>query len=158
MKHPIAGAALVFLGATLMTATTASAAGPTEFHCGRTLETPGGLPQLVVDPDLHVLDQTQGGGIFDPGPAPAGVTVKAIFCARSDIVPAPYDYRVVEAGYPLTIYARDAQGKTRIAVLELADGQLRLRSVGEAGFTPDMTQRIQAFLDASIPKFGKTAP
>jgi hypothetical protein len=34
---------------------------------------------------------------------------------------------------------------------------LRLRSVGELGFTPDMVQRIQAFLDASLPQFGKTA-
>ncbi|HVW74817.1 MAG TPA: hypothetical protein VHC39_14370, partial [Rhizomicrobium sp.] len=85
------------------------------------------MPQLVVDPGLHVLDQTRGGK-FDPGPAPAGVTVKSIFCARSDIVPAQYDYRVVEAGYPLTIYARDANGKTRIAVLELDGGRLRLRS------------------------------
>lgn len=158
MKHGIAGAVLAFLGAAIMIATPASAADLTEFHCGRTLETSGGLPQLVVDPGLHVLEQTQDGGKFDPGPTPAGVTIKSIFCARSDIVPAQYDYRVVEAGYPLTIYARDASGKTRIAVLELADGQLRLRSVGEAGFTPDMTRRIQAFLDASIPQFGKPSP
>jgi len=35
--------------------------------------------------------------------------------------------------------------------------QLRLRSVGEAGFTPEMTGRIQKFLDASLPEFGKIA-
>jgi hypothetical protein len=34
-------------------------------------------------------------------------------------------------------------------------GQLRLRSVGQADFTPDMVQRIQTFLDASVPQFGK---
>jgi hypothetical protein len=34
---------------------------------------------------------------------------------------------------------------------------LRLRSVGEAGFTPDMVRRIQAFLDTAMPQFGKTA-
>ncbi|HWY65702.1 MAG TPA: hypothetical protein VNX61_10865, partial [Rhizomicrobium sp.] len=123
----------------------------------RTLEQAGGLPQLVVDDQLHVLDQTSGNAKFDPGPAPAGAMIKSIFCARSDIVPASSDYKVVEAGYPLTIFARDAGGKTRIAVLELDGGQLRLRSVGELGFTPDMVSRIQAFLDASLPQFGKTA-
>jgi hypothetical protein len=158
MKHGIAGAAFAFLSAVMMIATEARADDVKEFHCGRTLEAPGGLPQLVVDPSLHVLDQTRGGGKFDPGPAPAGVTIKSIFCARSDIVPAQYDYRVVEAGYPLTIFARDTSGKTRIAVLELDGGQLRLRSAGEAGFTPDMVSRIQTFLDASIPLFGKAAP
>ena len=126
-------------------------------RCGRTLEVEGSQPQLVVDDQLHVLDQTSGGSKVDPGPVPAGATLKSIFCARSDIVPAPSDYKVVEAGYPLTIFARDAGGKTRIAVLELDGGQLRLRSVGELGFTPDMVRRIQAFLDASLPQFGKTA-
>jgi hypothetical protein len=85
------------------------------------------------------------------------MTIKSIFCARSDIVPAPSDYKVVQAGYPLTIFARDAGGKTRIAMLELDGGQLRLRSVGEVGFTPDMVRRIQAFLDGAMPQFGKAA-
>jgi hypothetical protein len=135
----------------------ASADDLKEIHCGRSLEAPGGLPQLVVDPQLHVLDQTSANATFDPGPAPPGTAIKSIFCARSDIVPAPSDYKVVQAGYPLTIFARDAGGKTRVAVLELDGGQLRLRSVGEAGFTPDMVRRIQAFLDAAMPQFGKAA-
>jgi len=110
-----------------------------------------------VDDSLHVLDQTGATAKFDAGAAAPGVTIKSIFCARSDIVPAPSDYKVVQAGYPLTIFARDPGGKTRIAVLELDGGQLRLRSVGELGFTPDMVHRIQDFLDASLPQFGKTA-
>lgn len=154
MKHGILGA---ILGLLVLAAAPASADALKEFRCGRTLETPGGSPQLVVDDQLHVLDQTSADAKFDPGPAPAGVTVKSIFCARSDIVPAPSDYRVVQAGYPLTIFARDPSGRTRIAVLELDGGQLRLRSVGELGFTPEMVSRIQAFLDASLPQFGKTA-
>jgi hypothetical protein len=72
-------------------------------------------------------------------------------------VPAPSDYKVIEAGYPLMIFARDTGGMTRIAVLELSGWQLRLCSVGELGFTPDMVHRIQAFLDASLPQLGKTA-
>ena len=70
-------------------------------------------------------------------------------------MPASSDYKVVQAGFPLIIFARDSSGRTRIAVLELDGGQLR--SAGEAGFPPDMVHRIQAFLDASLPQFGKTA-
>ena len=104
------------------------------------------------------LDQTRNAAKFDPGTPPAGYAVKSIFCARSDIVPAPSDYKVVQAGYPLMIFARDKEAnRTRIAVLEMDKGQLRLRSVGEAGFTPEMTGRIQKFLDASLPEFGKIA-
>ncbi|HEX4027078.1 MAG TPA: hypothetical protein VHX18_05615 [Rhizomicrobium sp.] len=154
MKHAMPGAMLALL---VLAGASASADELKEFRCGRTLETQGGLPQLVVDDQLHVLDRTSANAKFDPGPVPPGASIKSIFCARSDIVPAPSDYKVVEAGYPLTIFARDASGKTRIAVLELDGGQLRLRSVGEIGFTPDMVHRIQAFPDASLPQFGKTA-
>jgi len=136
----------------------ASAQGLTEIGCGRNLEKAGAAPQMVMDPSLHVMDQTRAGTKFDPGQAPPGFTVKSIFCARSDIVPAPSDYRVVQAGYPLMLFARDKDTKrTRIAVLEMNNGQLRLRSVGDEGFTPEMTGRIQQFLDASLPQFGKVA-
>ena len=154
MKHTIPGAILAFL---IVAAAPALADPLKEFGCGRTLETRGRQPQLVVDDSLHVLDQTSANAKFDAGTVPPGATIKSIVCARSDVVPAPSDYQVVEAGYPLTIFARDPGGRTRIAVLELDGGQLRLRSVGELGFTPDMVQRIQAFLDASLPQFGKTA-
>jgi hypothetical protein len=143
-----------------------SAAGPAaaqdlkEIACGRNLEKAGAPPQMVLDPALHVLDQAKAIGKFDPGTPPPGYAIKSIFCARSDIVPAPSDYKVVQAGYPLMIFARDNSkpgGPTRIAILEMDNGQLRLRSVGQAGFTPEMTSRIQRFLDASLPEFGKTA-
>src|ERR1700761_9608353 len=135
MKYavPAATVALLMLGSA-----PALADDLKEFGCGRTLEMPGGQPQLMADDQLHVLDQTSAGAKFDPGPAPPGATIKSIFCARSDIVPAPSDYKVVQAGYPLTIFARDTGGRTRIAVLELDGGQLRLRSAGEGGFSADM--------------------
>jgi hypothetical protein len=154
MKHGIAGAVLTLF---VLAPMQVLADELKEFRCGRTLEAEGGLPQLVVDEQLHVLDQTSAGSKFDPSPTPPGTTLKSIFCARSDIVPAPSDYKVVQAGIPLIIFARDSSGRTRIAVLELDGGQLRLRSVGETGFTPDMVHRIQEFLDASLPQFGKTA-
>ena len=124
-----------------------------EFSCGRSLEKDGAAAQLVIDNNLHVLDQ--GAAKFDPGAAPAGSRIKSIFCARSDVVPAPSDYKVVAAGYPLMLFARDGAGRTRIAVVEMSGGQLRVRSVGQAGFTPEIVSRIQTFLDASLPEFGK---
>ena len=130
-----------------------------EIGCGRSLEKDGAPTQLVMDQSLHVLGQTRAGK-FDPGAPPPGYIVKSIFCARSDVVPAPSDYKVVQAGYPLMIFARDKEergGRTRIAVLEMSGGQLRVRSAGQAGFTPDMVSRIQAFLDTSLPEFGKVS-
>lgn len=144
----------------LVVAGPAAAQDLKEIACGRNLEKTGAPPQMVLDPALHVLDQTKATGKFDPGAPPPGYAIKSIFCARSDIVPAPSDYKVVQAGYPLMIFARDNSkpgGPTRIAILEMDNGQLRLRSVGQAGFTPEMTSRIQRFLDASLPEFGKTA-
>ena len=54
------------------------------------------------------------------------------------------------------IFAREAN-RTRIAMLEMSGGRLRVRSVGQAGFTSDMVSRIQTFLDASLPEFGKVS-
>jgi hypothetical protein len=151
MKIAIAGALLTLS----LLAMPALAQDLKEFRCGRLLEAPDGIATMAVDDQLHVLDQTNTSPTFDPGPAPAGMTIKSIFCARSDVVPAQSDYKVVQAGFPFTIYARDPDGKTRIAVLELNEGQLRLRSVGEKGFTSEMVHRIQAFLDQSLPQLGK---
>jgi len=159
MKH---GNSRVWLACVLliMGRSSLAAAELQEFRCGKTLAKDGVQPQLVVDDKLHVLQQTRLGDQFDPGPPPAGYRITSIFCARSEIVPAPDDYKVVEAGYPLTLFARDPKdrGQTRIAVLELDGGQLRMRSVGQLGFTPEMTQRIQTFLDSSLPRFGKVGP
>jgi hypothetical protein len=147
----------VTLGGMLLAVAPAAADDLKEMGCGRTLEKEGALPQMVMDSALHVLDQTRTNAKFDPGTAPTGTRIGGIFCARSDVVPGPYDYKVVAAGYPLTLFARDANGKTRIAVLETEAGSLRLRSVGEAGFTPDMSARIQAVLDSAIPQFKAAA-
>jgi hypothetical protein len=148
----------IFALCLLLAAAPASAQELTEIACGRNLEKPGVPPQMVLDPALHVLDQTRNDAKFDPGAPPPGYAIKSIFCARSDIVPAPSDYKVVQAGYPLMIFARDKEAnRTRIAVLEMDKGQLRLRSVGQAGFTPEMIGRIQTFLDASLPEFGKVS-
>jgi hypothetical protein len=155
MRHGLYG---MILAGSVVAAAPAMADTPAELGCGRAI-VKDGTEQLVMDTKLHVLEQTSSGAAFDAGPAPPGASIKSIFCARSDIVPAPSDYKVVQAGYPLMLFTRDkvGLGRTRIAVLEMSDGQLRVRSVGEIGFTPEMIQRIQAFQDASLPQFGKVA-
>ena len=158
MKHYIPG---LILASLLLLASPAPAQELKEIACGKSMAKDGAAPQLVMDDTLHVMEQTRTSARFDPGTPPPGYTIKSIFCARSDIVPAPSDYKVVAAGYPLMIFARDKEdraGRTRIAVLEMSGGQLRVRSVGQDSFTPDMVRRIQVFLDASLPETGKTAP
>lgn len=123
-----------------------------ETRCGKVLTHPGAATsRFAIDKDLHVLAQT-GAGDFNPGPAPDGDTVKSIFCYRSDIVPSANDVKVVSAGYPLMIYSQDDQ-RLRIAVLETRDGRLQYRGVGTTKFDGPLRARIQAVLDASVPKF-----
>jgi hypothetical protein len=123
-----------------------------ETRCGKVLARQGSSnAHFALDKDLHVLAQTSGGD-FNPGPAPDGATVRSIFCYRSDIVPAVGDYKVVSAGYPLMIYSQDEQ-RLRIAVLEMANGRLQYRGVGTTKFDGALRARIQAVLDASVPKF-----
>ena len=151
MKH-LSG---MILAAVILAAAPAAAEELKEIGCGRTLEKDGALPQMVMDNGLHVLNQS--GAKFNAGTPPPGYHIASIFCARSDVVPAPNDYKVVAAGYPLMLFAREGSGRTRIAVLETESGSLRLRSVGQAGFTPDMVARIRLVLDTSIPQFKATA-
>jgi hypothetical protein len=157
MKHHIPGLVLVSL---FLAAGPVAAQELKEFACGKSMAKYGGAAQLVMDDTLHVMEQTRAAARFDPGAPPPGYTIKSIFCARTDIVPAPSDYKVVAAGYPFMIFARDKEdrsGRTRIAILEMNGGQLRVRSVGQSGLTPEMVQRIQTFLDASLPEIAKTA-
>lgn len=130
----------------------ASAQELSEIRCGKVFTRAGATtPGFAVDKDLHVMAQTAGGN-FDAGPAPGGATLKSIFCFRSGIVPSPGDYKVVNAGYPLMIYARDNE-RLRIAVLETADGRLQYRGIGGTKFDPALRAKIQQVLDDSVPKF-----
>jgi hypothetical protein len=130
----------------------ASAQELSEIRCGKVFTRAGATtPGFAVDKDLRVMAQTASGD-FNAGPAPDGATLKSIFCFRSDIVPAPGDYKVVSAGYPLMIYSRDNE-RLRIAVLETADGRLQYRGIGGTKFDPALRARIQQVLDESVPKF-----
>jgi hypothetical protein len=148
MRMYIPGALLVLVAF----ATPTTAQELSEIRCGKVFQRAGATtPGFAVDKELRVMEQTAGGD-FSAGSAPSGATLKSIFCFRSDIVPAPGDYKVVNAGYPLMIYARDNE-RLRIAVLETADGRLQYRGVGGTKFDPALRARIQQVLDDSVPKF-----
>ena len=98
---------IIFLS--MLLAAPATADELKEMGCGRSLEKAGALPRLMMDNSLHVLDQTRTGAKFDPGAAPPGYRIASIFCARSEVVPAPNDYKVVAAGYPLMLFAREPE-------------------------------------------------
>ena len=139
------------LGALLIPAfmTPALAQEVTEIRCGTVLQRDGAVnSRFAVDENLHVMQQTSAGAFNLSG----GSQVKSVFCFRSSIVPTPGDYKVVNAGYPLMIYARDAE-RLRIAVLETEGGRLQYRGIGGTKFEPALRQQIQSVLDDSVPKF-----
>ena len=79
-------------------------------------------------PGLLVIERTGGEGPFSAPDLPAGTS--AIMCPRSSIVPAPNDWKVLEAGYPLFITENRAPPESRrVGVLEVSQGQVRFRFV-----------------------------
>ena len=123
---------------------------PTEEKCGWFVEQPDGKTSLVDDPDLHVLAQTRD--VFAPSSTLAGR--KGIYCIRSDIVPAKNDYKLLTAGYPFNIYAVVAEQKYALG-LEASDGRLHARLLMGETLPPETQARIQAYLNATQPLFGK---
>ena len=96
-------------------------------------------------PGLHVIERTGREGPFSVPELPPGTG--AIMCPRSSIVPAPNDWKVLQAGYPLFITETRAPPESRRAgVLEMSQGQVRFRFVrGELADGEEA--RIQARLN-----------
>jgi hypothetical protein len=79
-------------------------------------------------PGLHVIERTGREGPFSASELPPGTS--AIMCPRSSIVPAPNDWKVLEAGYPLYITENRAPPESRrVGALEVSQGQVRYRFV-----------------------------
>ena len=70
---------------------------------------------------LKVIEQTSKDGAFTL-PRGAPKNVQAVICKRSSIMPAPHDYKVLQAGY--TLYITDEL--SRVAALGIVDGKVRL--------------------------------
>jgi hypothetical protein len=98
---------------------------------------------------LKVIEQTSKEGAFKL-PRGAPKNVQAVICKRSSIMPAPHDYKVLEAGY--TLYITDEL--SRVAVLGLVDGHVRLDMLDGALTEVEQSQagRVLHELEAQIPK------
>ena len=127
----------------------ASAAPQLPFErCGVVHEPARGSVATKVVESIHVLDLPADADFKLPEDAPANV--KAVQCGRDSIVPSRNDYKVLLAGFPLSIVARDG----RVAVLEASNGKLRLRSL-EGKLTEAENAQLQVFLDEAQFAFDK---
>lgn len=98
---------------------------------------------------LKVIEQTTKEGPFKL-PRGAPKNVQAVICKRSSIMPAPHDYKVLQAGY--TLYITDEL--SRIAALGMVDGRVRLDMIDGALTEVEQSQagRLLHELETEMPK------
>jgi hypothetical protein len=97
----------------------------------------------VTAPGLRALERTARAGPFKPG-LPAGASIA---CGRSSIVPAPQDWKVLEAGHVLYIVEGTGADNRRIGALEISTGQFRYRLI-EGQLTPAEAEQVMERLNA----------
>ena len=117
-------------------------------RCGVVYEAAKGSIATKVVPSIHLVDLADGDSFKIPDDAPAGV--KAVQCGRDSIGPLRNDYKVLLAGFPLSLVARDG----RVAVLEASNGKLQLRAL-EGKLTDAENEQVQVFLDEAQFAFDK---
>lgn len=104
-------------------------------------------PRYSAVGELRVILSTE-----DPGPfrlqIPGGYKANSVVCRRLDIVPAPYDYKVLEAGYPLYVGDVGIGHPFRMAALEMSDGKFRYRLENGPPLTAEQSARVGKRLDA----------
>jgi hypothetical protein len=125
---------------------------PQEEICGRILKDAGGEIISQHDRSLHILVLTSAPGDFVPSPVAEGHKLLGFYCQRSDLVPARNDWKLLAAGYPLSIFSR-MDGENRILYLELIDGRVRINSPPPGVLTQEMLDRIQAYARAAQEHF-----
>ncbi|MFN3943553.1 MAG: hypothetical protein ACK4K7_01325 [Allosphingosinicella sp.] len=77
---------------------------------------------------LSVIERTGRPGPFSAPELPPGTG--ALMCPRSTIIPAPNDWKVLEAGFALYIVERRGEPRDpRTGVLEVSSGRVRYRLV-----------------------------
>jgi hypothetical protein len=102
--------------------------------------TPGQIVSTVL-PSLSVEGLAAERAFSLPPEAPPHV--QAIQCGRDSLVPGPNDYKVLQAGFPLSLVAGD-----RIGMLEAVDGRLRFRML-DGTMTPQETAQLQDALNVA---------
>ena len=119
-------------------------APPTE-SCSVIAGTP---PVSVAAPELSVIVLSAANSFSLPAGLPS--EVQAVHCERASIVPAEFDYKVVQAGYPFAISVPG--GGT--LWLELQNGQLGV-SFGEGDLSEGEAAQTQEWLNRVQPNFHK---
>ncbi|MBS0456364.1 MAG: hypothetical protein JSS44_03375 [Proteobacteria bacterium] len=138
-QHPILrGVATALL---LLACGCANASSLEESQCGAITER-GGKPEWVSIPKFRVLDYNEDRRFT----ALTGAPFRGIWCDRSSVIPAPFDYQVLQAGYPFWIRAGD-----RLAVLEWASHQYRVRLFRGMAISDDEQKHIDERLAAYPP-------
>jgi hypothetical protein len=102
-----------------------------------------------------VIEATEHGEKYVPEALAPGESIAAIMCGRVDIVPAPNDYKVLRAGYPLYISDIGVGHPKNVSALELSDGRFRFRNVDGKLPAPDVLARVQKRLDQLQTAFQK---
>jgi hypothetical protein len=120
----------------------AQAATVVEGECAALVRRDGEIVRQPM-PGLRIIERTARAGPFAIDLPPGA----SIMCPRSSILPAPDDWKVLEAGYVLYIgetAPRDAE--RRIGVLEVSQGQYRYRLIA-GRLREDEVPLMQARLD-----------
>jgi len=105
---------------------------------------------------VKVIETTEAkDAVFKVASVPPGTTVSAVWCLRSDIVPAPNDYKVLLAGFPLLIGTKSPAGDVRLGSLGATGGRLEFKLSKGEPMTVDEQKRLQRRLDLMQPLFDK---
>jgi hypothetical protein len=121
-----------------------SLAAPDETVCALALTDETGQTGFTNVKGLSVVSLTAKPGPFHI--QAEGEEITAVQCARSDLVPAEHDDKVVLAGYPLFISTVRKDESEATVVLETANGSFQVREV-KGKLTQDEITRIGAQLD-----------
>jgi len=106
-------------------------------------------------PLKSVIAATEHGDKYVSEALASGDAILSIMCGRVDIVPAPNDYKVLRAGYPLYISDIGVGHPKNVSALELSDGRFRFRNVDGKLPAPDVLARVQKRLDQLQTAFQK---
>lgn len=135
--------AMALMAITSFGATAAEEIANEETACDIAVQDSEGAVGYRMSKDLEVLKFTTVNTDFRIN-EPEGLTVLAIKCYRTDIVPAENDYKVVEAGYRLyiAVAVEGEEGAERISSLDKTDGTFTVRmAAGEMTRAEDKRAR-----------------
>lgn len=110
-------------------------------------------PKYYIQNSVAVIDATERASQFVPNPS-AGYRVDSVICGRREVVPAPNDYKVVVAGYPLIIFDAGPGQVGRRATLQATNGKFQF--LLDKG--PPLTDDLEARVNARLAAFQKYLP